>query len=231
MLKYLGGIALLLISLQTQASLVLQGTRIIFPSDKKALSIQVINHSDQPSLTQSWVDEGDIHSTPETTDAPFIVTPPINKIASEEGVQLRIRFIGEKLPIDRESVYYLNVLDIAPKPKNTHGANTLQFAIQTRIKVFYRPIALLSVPSKLWDSAKFYSQKGLLTIKNPTPYFLNIANVYTANNANEPIAKSLMIAPFSTHTVTSGKRVSNGENITVVYIDDTGKQIERRAKL
>lgn len=230
-MKYLGGIILLLISLQTQASLVLQGTRVIFPSDKKMVSIQMTNYSEQPTLIQSWIDEGNINSTPETTNAPFIVTPPINKIAANEGVQLRIRFLGNNLPIDRESVYYLNVLDIAPKPKNANGMNTLQFAIQTRIKVFYRPISLLPLPDTLLDSAKFYVDNGLLTVNNPTPYFLSIASIYTANNANELIAKSLMIAPFSTQTITSGKKVISGENITVVYIDDTGQQIEHQTKL
>ncbi|EPL9571772.1 fimbrial biogenesis chaperone [Providencia rettgeri] len=231
MMKYLGGIALLLISLQTPASLVLQGTRVIFPSDRKMVSIQMTNYSEQPTLTQSWIDEGNINSTPETTSAPFIVTPPINKIAANEGVQLRIRFLGNNLPMDRESVYYLNVLDIAPKPKNTQGMNTLQLAIQTRIKVFYRPISLLPLPDTLLDNAKFYADKGLLTVNNPTPYFLSIANIYTANNANDSIAKSLMIAPFSTQIIPSGKKVVNGENITVVYIDDTGQQIAYQAKL
>ncbi|GAB1438750.1 molecular chaperone [Providencia sp.] len=230
-MKYIGGIILLLISLQTQASLVLQGTRIVFPSDKKTVSIQLINHSEQPSLTQSWVDEGNVESTPETTNAPFIVTPPISKIAANEGIQLRIRFLGGNLPMDRESVYYLNVLDIAPKPKNTNGMNTLQFAIQTRIKIFYRPISLPSPPEKLLDSTKFYSDKGVLTINNPTPYFLSIANIYTANTSRESIAKSLMVSPFSTQTITSKRKVINGENITVVYIDDAGQQIEYSAKL
>ncbi|MBQ0211750.1 hypothetical protein ROW55_020580 [Providencia rettgeri] len=62
-------------------------------------------------------------------------------------------------------------------------------------------------------------------MNNPTPYFLGIANIYTANNANDSIAKSLMIAPFSTQTIPSGKKVINGVDITVVYIDDTGQQI------
>lgn len=230
-MKYLGGIALLLISLQTPASLVLQGTRVIFPSDKKMVSIQMTNYSEQPTLTQSWIDEGNINSTPETTNAPFIVTPPINKIAANDGVQLRIRFLGNNLPMDRESVYYLNVLDIAPKPKNTQGMNTLQLAIQTRIKVFYRPISLRPLPDNLLESTQFYANNGLLTVNNPTPYFLSIANIYTANNANDSIAKSLMITPFSTQTIPSGKKVVNGENITVVYIDDTGQQIAYQAKL
>lgn len=124
-----------------------------------------------------------VESTPEATNAPFIVTPPISKIAANEGTQLRIRFLGGNLPMDRESVYYLNVLDIAPKPKNTNGMNTLQFAIQTRIKIFYRPISLPSPPEKLLDSTKFYSDKGILTINNPTPYFLSIANIYTSNTS------------------------------------------------
>ncbi len=43
------------------------------------------------------------------------------------------------LPSDRESLFYYNVREIPPK---TGKANTLQIALQTRIKLFWRPKAL-----------------------------------------------------------------------------------------
>lgn len=58
---------LLLLSSQTHASLILKKTRLIYLSDQKSANIQTINDSEQASLVQSWVDEGNIHSTPETT--------------------------------------------------------------------------------------------------------------------------------------------------------------------
>lgn len=230
-IKITGFATLLFFSVQTSASLVLQGTRIIFPSDKKAVGIQLTNYSEQATLTQSWVDEGNLDSTPETTNAPFIVTPPITKIAANDGVQLRIRFIGDKLPTNKESVFYLNVLDIAPKPKQINSANLLQFAIQTRIKVFYRPIALINKPDDSINNIQFHLAKDGIIVNNPTPYFLSIANIYLANNENRSITKSSMIAPFSSQVFPSTATINHGENITMIYIDDTGKQIQYKTKL
>ena len=213
-------LVLQLVSLQVSASIVLQGTRLIFPSDRKSISIQAVNHSEQSALTQSWVDEGNIDSTPETTNAPFIVTPPISKISANEGSQIRIQYIGDELPKDRESVFYLNVLDISPKPKNKTNLNVLQLALQTRIKLFYRPIELTDTSKNIISKVKFYLENQSLNINNPSPYYLSISELYVENNRSHPIAKSLMVAPFSTHKI-DYKNMSN-KNITVIYIDDSG---------
>ncbi|EKT54861.1 hypothetical protein [Providencia rettgeri] len=46
-IKITGFATLLFFSVQACASLVLQGTRIIFPSDKKAVGIQLTNYSEE----------------------------------------------------------------------------------------------------------------------------------------------------------------------------------------
>lgn len=50
-----------------------------------------------------------------------------------------------KLPADRESVFYFNVREIPPK---SNKPNTLQIALQTRIKLFWRPKALENTSMK-----------------------------------------------------------------------------------
>lgn len=102
----------------------------------------------------------------------------------------------------------------------------LQFAIQTRIKVFYRPTTLTEKPDNAIKKIQFHLAKDRIILNNPTPYFLNIANIYLANNESRSIAKSSMVAPFSSQTFSSTSDINHGENITVVYIDGTGKQIQ-----
>ena len=213
------------------ASVVLERTRLIFSADKNILALQVFNQSEQSTLIQSWIDEGDITSTPETTTAPFIVIPPMTKILANGGIQLKIQQLENHLPADRESVFYLNVLDIAPKPKQINSANMLQFAIQTRIKVFYRPTNLTEKPNNVIKNIQFHLAKDGIVVNNPTPYFLNIANIYLANNKSRSIAKSSMVEPFSSQTYFSTADINHGENITMIYIDDTGKQIQYQTKL
>lgn len=214
------GLILLLLSSQTHASLMLKKTRLIYLSDQKSANIQAVNDSEHASLVQSWIDEGNIHSTPETTEAPFIVTPPVTKIAAHDGTQLRIRFIGGDLPQDRESVFYLNVLDISPKPQNKEGMNIIQLALQIRIKVFYRPAALANGIESFINNVSALHSESQLSIKNPTPYFLNISQLYYENNQNTPIAKSIMIPPYSTEKL-EGSHRQNGKLIAV-YINDQG---------
>ncbi|HGN0870421.1 TPA: fimbrial biogenesis chaperone [Providencia alcalifaciens] len=217
------GLMLLLLSSQTHASLILKKTRLIYLSDQKSANIQAINDSEQASLVQSWIDEGNIHSTPETTKVPFIVTPPVTKIAAHDGTQLRIRFIGGDLPQDRESVFYLNVLNISPKPQNKEGMNIIQLALQIRIKVFYRPTALANGVESFINNVSALHSENQLSIKNPTPYFLNISQLYYENNQNNPIAKSVMIPPYSTEKI-EGSHRQNGKLIAV-YINDQGSLV------
>ncbi|VTM52609.1 putative pilin chaperone [Klebsiella pneumoniae] len=40
------------------ASMVIDGTRIIFPGDKKEIAVRATNMGETPSLTQVWVDDG-----------------------------------------------------------------------------------------------------------------------------------------------------------------------------
>ncbi|MBO1928634.1 fimbria/pilus periplasmic chaperone [Providencia rettgeri] len=55
------------------------------------------------------------------------------------------------LPTDRESLLYFNVLGIPPQGKE---ANAVQFTIQSRLKLFYRPKVLTtkSLPRKIFSA-------------------------------------------------------------------------------
>ncbi|MEN2733548.1 fimbria/pilus periplasmic chaperone [Escherichia coli] len=46
-----------------------------------------------------------------------MITPPIFRMDSKSGQTVRIVYTGESLPKDRESLFYLNVLDIPAKPR------------------------------------------------------------------------------------------------------------------
>lgn len=227
----LGGAILLVFSALANGSVVIQGTRVIFPENKTIMGIQIINHSDQPSLVQSWIDEGDINSTPETTNAPFIVIPPMTKIGANDGTQLRIQFIGEKLPSDRESIFYLNMLDISPKTKNNVNANSLQLALQTRIKLFYRPIGLTLTLDKAPNEVNFFQSEQSLIIENPTPYFLTLSKLYSEHQDDNPLLENIMMDPFSHKQVKHQSNISASSELIAVYINDTGNHIGYKIKL
>ncbi|CDL40775.1 Pi-fimbriae chaperone protein [Citrobacter freundii] len=71
-----------------------------------------------------------------------MVLPPLQRInGGQKGIARVTKTSGiNALPQDRESLFYLNVREIPPKPDKP---NVLQLAMQSRIKLFYRPTAIV----------------------------------------------------------------------------------------
>jgi chaperone protein EcpD len=157
-------------ALPLHASVVITGTRVIYPASESEVTVKLYNDGKQPALVQAWIDAGDPKTTPTNAKAPFTITPPIARMDPGKSQTLRLSYIGERLPADgetapmdpdksrtlrlshtgerlpadRESVFYLNVLEVPPRPTaQAHTSNNwLQLAIRSRLKLFFRPTAL-----------------------------------------------------------------------------------------
>lgn len=81
----------ILFSSSTLSNVIITGTRIIYPADADSITVQLTNNSKTSSLVQSWIDNGDENSTPENSEAPFYLSPPIVKIEGLQGQQLKIK--------------------------------------------------------------------------------------------------------------------------------------------
>ncbi|MNV66768.1 Chaperone protein EcpD precursor [compost metagenome] len=87
------------------------------------------------------------------------------------------------MPDDRESLFWINVLEVPPKAENSDDRNLLQFAFRTRIKLFFRPNGLAgdaaSASSKLsWKLVPGSDGRGhALQVTNPTAYHVSFAQV------------------------------------------------------
>ncbi|BEM52422.1 molecular chaperone [Serratia sp. Lou2A] len=203
------------------ANIVINGTRVIYPEKNKDVIVQLVNSGNDPALVQAWIDDGDINSTPETANVPFLLSPPVVKVAGNNGQQLRIQKMGAAFPGDRESVFYLNVLDIPPTPENLQGVNTLQLAIKSRIKLFYRPAGLSSNANAITDFIELQAAGTGFKIINKSPYFFTLANVDQKGKKNL-LVDSVMVAPFSSLFAATKSGVSRNVAYTLLYIDDLG---------
>ncbi|KVX23972.1 hypothetical protein WM08_20890 [Burkholderia ubonensis] len=197
----------LVVSTHAAANMVLFGTRVIYPAGQREVSVRMNNQGKQPSLVQAWVDRGDTTATPDKADAPFVVTPPISRVEPGKGQTLRLSFLGDNVPEDKESLYWLNVLDIPPKPKAAEGENLMQLAIRTRVKIFLRPAALtdegaMAAPQQVrWQVQRDGNGRvmGVLA-SNPSAYYVNIATVEIGPEGKAVAAgEGAMIAPGETH--------------------------------
>lgn len=181
----------------------LDATRIIYNQSDNAKSIKVNNSSSEiPYLIRAWVTE--VNSS--ESDKKWVVTPPIYRLNEESAIQLKLALLDKlSLPADRESLFYLNTLSIPGEPKdvtkmeNDTLEGKITIAINSKIKIFYRPDSLLDVEmSKEYKKLEFSAKNKNITIKNPTAFHMNFLEL-KVDGVNYSIDRH-MVAPFSTVT-------------------------------
>ena len=72
-------------SFPAAAGVIINGTRVIYPAQAREVTVQLVNTGDTPALVQAWVDSGNPDQTPETSTAPFVLTPPISRLEPGRG--------------------------------------------------------------------------------------------------------------------------------------------------
>jgi P pilus assembly chaperone PapD len=187
------------------ANVIVGGTRVIFPAQDGEVTVRLTNQNSTPALVESWIDSGDEKSTPDKVHTPFLITPPLFRMEPNRDQSLRILFTqsDQPLPTDRETVFWLNVLEVPPKPSGAQfqGKNYMQLAIRSRLKLFYRPAGLagdpLKAPGQLTFKASSDAGAATLIVHNPSPYYVTIAQItVTAGGAAHKVETG-MVAPLS----------------------------------
>ncbi|WP_421094447.1 fimbria/pilus periplasmic chaperone [Serratia fonticola] len=198
------------------ASVVLSGTRVIYPSDAKEVSVKINNVGPSPVLLQSWIDNGDPNAKPAAIKVPFVLTPPMNRVEQGKGQTLRISYAGGSLPMDKESVFWLNVLEVPAKSEAKTSENRLQMAFRTRIKLFYRPAGLQGNANDAYKTVTWNTQGGKVQATNPTPFYVNFVNL----SVNGKKLDNAMVAPRSSMVLNLAG--NGGNKISGSVVNDYG---------
>lgn len=198
--KILTGIGLLITSFSVVADggVGLGATRMVYHTQDKMASMPVINStSNQHYLINSWVEDSD-----EVKTKDLIVTPPLYLSEPNSENALRVIKVLDNFHNDREKLYYLNVKSI-PSSKGEIEAdkNTLQFAILSRIKIFVRPPGLERM-DELENKLAFKIINNDAIISNPTPYYMNMVNVFL----DDKKVDSITLQPFGQKTMDKGTK-------------------------
>lgn len=213
-------------SFSVSAAIALDRTRVIFDGDNKSVSLKVTNDNKHlPYLLQSWIE----NENNEKISSPFIILPPLQRIEPAQTSQMKIVSLPDvtKLNQEEESVFYLNVREIPPKSKKN---NVMQIALQSRIKLFYRPKAIKVIDNDIiWNSKLSVNKvKDKIVINNFSPYFITITSAKNINNEKisfEPI----MISPHS-YKVFSNKKLLERDSFKLIYVNDFGGMPELLVK-
>ncbi|HFT1682904.1 molecular chaperone [Providencia stuartii] len=226
-------ISLFIVSTSMYASVIINGTRVIYNEKSKSKTVRLVNDNKWPALVQVWLDNGDPNELPENIKTPFSITPPIFKMSAGAGQNLRLTYLGDSLPKDKESIFYLNVLEIPPENEDTasQNKNTMQIAIRTRVKLFYRPTDIkmpAQVNEKLSFSIKKTAKGNELLVKNNSPWFITFQDVTLSEGNRKLSLEGNMVAPFSDIYLNRGKGVAipndfiNAKKVSYSVINDYG---------
>ncbi|WP_199099308.1 molecular chaperone [Dyella sp. ASV21] len=226
-----GLLALCLGAPQAQANVLIGGTRVVFHADEGEVTVRLTNSNDHPVLVESWIDRGDVHSTPDSVQVPFLITPPLFRMEAQKEQSLRIVFTKEPLPADRESLFWLNVLEVPPKPTGAQaeGQNLLQLALRSRLKLFYRPAHLpgdpLKAPEALTWKVATDAKGAALKVHNPTPYHVTLTEVQVDSEGKHIAAEIGMVDPMGDLTLPlheGAPKPVAGSVVTFSAINDYG---------
>ncbi len=218
--------ALIMLCSVAQAAIIVNGTRVIYPAKQKDVTLQVKNDGIKPSLMQVWMDDGDASITPDKSNVPFIITPPVSRVDPKSGQTISISYTNANLPQDRETVFWVNILDIPAKPQSQDSAasdNYLQLSVRSRIKLFYRPDNLKGSALAAPKALQWKLSNNQLNVTNPTPYYVNFANIKgisSTGTTSELIPKGLMVAPFQSQNV--DLKNNSIQKIKLTSINDYG---------
>lgn len=220
----------LLLSVSAHAQVIVHGTRQIFPGGQREITVRTENVGKRTALVQAWMDDGDKLAAPEDAKAPFVLRPPVFRLDAGKSQAMRVMFTGGQMPDDRESIYWLNVLDIppTPDPDALPTGNYLQFSLRTRLKLIYRPKGLNDVstaPQKVQWSVVNDGGSWRLRATNPTPYYVHFAELAVRVGGKEYPAEDLpMAAPMSSQdfTIKGLAAAPTGGNVNFQYINDQG---------
>ncbi|BEN13852.1 fimbrial protein StfD [Serratia marcescens] len=205
---------------QANAAIALDRTRVIFDGGVPSVSLSVSNQNKQlPYLAQGWLE--DEHGN--KIQSPLAVLPPVQRIEPGKPSQVKIQALpaAKLLPQDRETLYYFNLREIPPK---SNKPNSLQIALQTRIKLFYRPAAIAPERNAApWQEQLTLSKQGdKYIVNNPTPYYVTIVDAASRKGVDGAKEFEPFMVPPKGNTALTVSAASLGGSPVLTYINDYG---------
>lgn len=209
------------------AAVALDRTRAIYPSNQASISLNIVNeHKTLPFLAQTWLED----QNHQKITSPLVVLPPLQRLepAASSVVRVTKTAGADKLPQDRETLFYFNLQEIPPKSSKS---NTMQLAFHTQIKLFYRPEAIIAPKGEIWQEKMVFTKNANgFSVENPTPFYITLTgmarNTEKQGGGTLPGFDSVMFAPKSTTPLKVNS--SNISSFVITYVNDYGGHPELR---
>lgn len=217
--------AVLIATLITQgatAAITLDRTRVILNGSDKSISLNISNQNKQlPYLAQGWIEDDQNNKI----NTPLTVVPPVQRVEAGALSQVKVQTLpaASQLAQDRETLFYFNLREIPPRAEQP---NTLQIALQTRIKLFYRPASIMPSKNEIsipWqEKMQLIRQGDRYQVNNPTPYYITLVDL-SASTTGETVAgfEPLMVPPKGASLLNASASALGSKPI-LTYVNDFG---------
>ncbi|MCE4056853.1 fimbrial biogenesis chaperone [Pseudomonas sp. Au-Pse12] len=215
-----------------EAGLLASATRIVYPVGGREQVLEVSNTGATPVLVQSWVDDGQANAAPEDSPSPFVVLPAVFRLEPGARQSLKVLFNARPLPQDRESLFWLNLLEIPPTPTGAALEDRLILTVQTQMKILLRPTALGETQEQAAGRQVFTltREAGRLRLHwhNPSPYHITLDHLRLSAPGTLLTVPGDLLAPYAKVTLdiqpTSGPGLAPGREARLSYqsIGDQG---------
>ncbi|HBO7424695.1 MULTISPECIES: fimbrial biogenesis chaperone [Pseudomonas aeruginosa group] len=218
----------LVLPASADAALNVVGSRFIYPAQSEALSIRIGNGGQRPILVQAWLDRGDGSADPSTVQVPFVLSRPLSRVEPQEKYALQLRYTGEPLPDDRESLFWLNLLEV---PSRDEGRdNLLLLSYRLRMKVLFRPRGLPGDPRAAagqvaWRllPAASPGKLAVLEADNRSPYHVSLTRLELREGDVAIALGHPTLPPFSRTPLPLPKPARAGARVHYEVVDDQGR--------
>lgn len=165
------------------AAVVVSGTRFVYDAGEREVTVRLDNEDKSIALIQAWIDSGERAQSPSTIQVPFTIAPPIFRMEPGRSQVLRIIHTREPMPQEKESLFFLNVLELPPRPEGADKKSLLEFSVRSRMKLIYRPKGLSGTPDEAAKAVRWHwepvtgEKPAALLVENPSPYYVTLTNV------------------------------------------------------
>ncbi|MEY0302259.1 molecular chaperone [Providencia manganoxydans] len=203
---------------------------------EKSISIGLRNSESIPYLVQSsvgWLDESTgVKELKKATKVPFIITPPLHKLASGNYYEWRVLFTGNTsdFPVDRESVYIAKFLLIPPSEEKKKSQN-MDLAVMRSFafKVYYRPKVLKDLLiENQQDKLSFKRVDDKLIVTNNSPLYMAFDEVKVGNVSVKESELFKPLIPFSEQVFSLPSNTPVSKTVEWNLLDETSFSLEKK---
>jgi len=206
----------------SHAALTLNVDRLVYKENEGDASLTIHSTEERAYLIQSWLDAGD--STVKK-DLPFVVTPPLFRLAPYSDNVIRIMYLGNGLPKDRESLYWLDVKGVPGlNDEESKAESRMVLAINNRIKFFFRPAGLKGDQGDAMKQLHWTQSGSTITAKNDSPFYLVLSNI-NCDKETIPVSvidNNTVIQPFGSKSFKLKHAPATGSNVEWNALNDFG---------